>query len=194
MWVGNWISKASMTDWSSNGVGGRVVRHEIMRNTLAAINAKYSGAAFPPPADRLLTGSGINIPDVIGQSPEAAKGLLEGLGFVYADGGQVDSSQPAGRVASTDPAPGSPGAAGMTVTVYTSNGNQIQVPDAVSGSGSFNESRSILNGAGFNNVSPGCVVVTNPSDVGVPQSQNPGAGAYATPNTPIRVNIGALSC
>jgi beta-lactam-binding protein with PASTA domain len=82
----------------------------------------------------------------------------------------------------------------MTVTVYTSKGNQIQIPDAVSGSNSFNESRSILQGAGFNNVSPGCAVVTDPNDVGKPQSQNPGAGAYGTPNTPVRVNIGALNC
>ena len=194
VWVGNWINKQSMSNWSSQGVGGRVVRHEIMRNTLAVINAKYSGAAFPPPADRLLTGSGINIPDLTGQTPESAKGLLEGLGFVYAEGGQVDSPQPAGRIAGTDPAAGSPGAAGMTVTVYLSKGNQIQIPDAVSGANSYNDSRSILNSAGFNNVSQGCAVVTNPTEVGQPQSQNPGAGAYGTPNTPIRVNIGALSC
>ena len=185
-----------MSDWSWNGVGGRVIRHEIMRNTMAVINGKYHGVDFPP-ADGTMSGgsAGIPIPDFAGQSPESARPVLEGLGFTYAEGGQVDSAQPAGRIASTDPAAGSPGAVGQTVTVYISKGNQIQIPDAVSGANNYNDSKAILNGAGFNNVSQGCAVVANnPSNVGKPVSQSPGAGAYGTPNTPIRVNIGALDC
>jgi beta-lactam-binding protein with PASTA domain len=138
--------------------------------------------------------AGIPIPNFAGQSPESAKPVLEGLGFTYADGGQIDSPLPAGTIVSTDPAAGSPGAIGQTVTVYTSKGNQIQIPDAVSGASNYNDSKAILNGAGFGNVSQGCVVVTQPGDVGKPKAQSPGAGQYGTPNTPIRVSIGALTC
>lgn len=194
VWVGNSIGLASMGDWSWEGTGGRTARHEIMRNTIAVIDGKYGGGGFPGPADRLMVGGGIPVPDVTGQAPDSARTLLEGLGFTVVDGGPIDSNQPVGRVASTDPGAGSPGAAGMSITLYTSKGNQIQIPDAISGTNNYNDAKAILNGAGFNNVSPGCALVANPTDVGKPQSQNPGAGGFANPNQPIRVNVGALSC
>ncbi len=49
VWVGNSIGTFDLKDFSVNGRPGNVVRHEIMRSTLAVINAKYGGGGFPGP-------------------------------------------------------------------------------------------------------------------------------------------------
>ena len=105
-------------------------------------------------------GGGIPVPDVLGRTAEEAKSLIESLGFEFANGGEIDSGVPAGRVAATDPGAGADGVRGQVVTIYLSKGNQIQVPDAVSGSDDYNEAKDVLNDAGFNNVHQGCQVST----------------------------------
>jgi membrane peptidoglycan carboxypeptidase len=196
VWVGNSIGKISMSNWTAaSGTSGRLVRHDIMSQIAGRANQLYGGNAFPGPDDSLLSGGGgIPVPDVIGQTPEQAQSTILALGFEFANGGQVDSGVPVGRVAATDPGAGGDGVRGQVVTVYISRGNQNQVPDAVSGSDTYNEAKSVLQSAGFNNVHEGCAVVTNPSDVGKPISQNPAAGTSAAPNTSITVSTGKLVC
>jgi len=131
VWVGNCIGDYDMFDAYYNGVRGQLLRHIITRNVIGTANAKYGGGDWPAPAANLLTGSGAEIPNVVGLTPEAAKALLESLGFSFADGGQVDSDADAGKIVQTDPAAGTQSAKGALVTVYTSKANMKAFPDVV---------------------------------------------------------------
>jgi len=210
-WVGNIIGKKNILTVSYGGVRGEILRNMIMRATLQAYGAKVGGDDWPGPAPSLLNGSGSEVPDVRGQTAEGAKALLESLGFEFADGGQVDSELAVGKVVSTDPAAGSQSAKGATVTVFTSKGNKIAVPDVV-GNGQTNdygEAQGILSGGGFNNVAQACVVLTpttaypgpgggliDPLDprINQAQSMSPAGGSYAVPTDLVTVTIGKASC
>jgi membrane peptidoglycan carboxypeptidase len=133
-WVGN-VQKlpgaADFTDFGDlriNGVYGRNVKLYLAKPIIAALNGVYGGDDFPSPSGSVLQAKQITVPDLTGKSPDEAKNTLENLGFTYADGGPIDSAQPAGTVASTDPAAGSSAGIGSTITVYTSNGNLVMVP------------------------------------------------------------------
>jgi membrane peptidoglycan carboxypeptidase len=208
VWVGNSIGKVSLSSYDWQGFAGNLLRHEIMRNTVAVTNAKYGGGSFPDPPAALLTGSGINVPDVKGQTPEAAKQLLEALGFTYLDGGPVDSEIPAGKVAGTDPAAGAQSGAGAVITVFTSKGNKVALPDE-SGKTSA-DAHSDLAAKGFTSVSDSCVVLTSttpvvpgstpapvaPTDprIGTVQTMDPAAGTLVVPTSPVTLGIGKATC
>jgi membrane peptidoglycan carboxypeptidase len=64
----------------------------------------------------------LQVPDVTGKSLGEAFGILNGAGFSPRVGGSVDSSIPAGFVASTSPGAGSSASDGDTVTIHLSNG------------------------------------------------------------------------
>jgi membrane peptidoglycan carboxypeptidase len=49
VWVGNSIGMYDLKLYSWNDVQGNLLRHEIMRNTIAVIDGKYGGGGFPPP-------------------------------------------------------------------------------------------------------------------------------------------------
>jgi len=194
-WVGNIVGSQDISEVSYADVSGYRLRHYITRATDAALNIKYPGSAFPEPDAKLLTGSGTEVPDLRMQTLEQAKSVLVSLGFTFKDGGEVDSELPAGQVVKTNPAAGTQSAAGATVTVYTSKGNKVKVPDAV-GDGQSNDyatAQGILNGAGFNNVSQGCEVVPlgDPRD-GKVTSTNPAPGVFAIPSVPITVVVAQI--
>jgi membrane peptidoglycan carboxypeptidase len=194
-WVGNSIGEQDMSRVSYAGVQGYRLRHYITKATNTALNIKYPGTAFADPDPRLLTGSGTEVPDVRLQSLEQAKSVLVSLGFNFADGGAVDSELPAGQVVSTDPVAGTQSAAGATVTVYTSKGNKTKIPDAV-GDGKeydYGAAETILNNAGFTNVSQGCKVVpvADPR-IGKVTSSNPTPGTFAKPDTAITLVVAQI--
>ncbi|MGV8876630.1 MAG: transglycosylase domain-containing protein [Rhodoglobus sp.] len=194
-WVGNSIGTQDISDVRYAGVSGYRLRHYITRATDTALNIKYPGTNFGTPDPRLLKGSGTEVPDVRLQSLEQAKSVLISLGFNFADGGGVDSELPAGQVVSTDPAAGTQSAAGATVTVYTSKGNKVSMPDAV-GDGkqyTFSAAQAILASSGFTNVSQGCVVVpaTDPRENKVTAS-NPVPGTVAVPSIAITLTVGQV--
>ena len=205
VWVGNSIGKVSLSSYEWMGTAGNLLRHEIMRNTVATTDMKYGGGGFPPPEDSLLGGSGISIPDLRGQTPEAAKALLEGLGFTYMDGGPIDSEIAAGKVANTDPAPGAQSGVGAVITVFTSKGNKVAFPDVV-GDGktnTFNDAKALLHSAGYNQVSQSCVVLKDthgavvlPTDprIGMVQSSDPPPGSIVLPGQPVNLAIGNITC
>ncbi len=200
-WVGNSIGKVSLSSYEWEGITGSRLRHTIMFNTVSVINAKYGGKAFPEPDPTLLTGSGLQVPDVRGLSPEAAKALLEGLGFIYADGGQVDSEVEAGKVVSTDPAIGTLSARDTTIKVFTSKGNKVPFPDVV-GDGQTNTygaAEGQLNGQGFTDVSQVCSALppgTLPSDPRVDKvsASNPSPGAFVLPGAKVKLTVTKLAC
>ncbi|MGZ0211449.1 MAG: transglycosylase domain-containing protein [Actinomycetales bacterium] len=191
-WVGNISGFQDISQVSYADVQGYRLRHYITRATDTALNIKYPGGALPEPDSKLLTGAGTEVPDLTLQTLEQAKSVLVSLGFNFADGGGVDSELPAGQVVKTSPAAGTQSAAGATVTVYTSKGNKIKIPDAV-GDGQSNDfatAQGILNGAGFNNVSQACeeVMPTDPKD-GKVTASNPSPGTFAKTSTAVTLTV-----
>ncbi len=201
VWVGNSIGKVSLSSYSWNGTRGNQLRHAIQRPTMAAIDAKYGGEEFPPPASTLLSGGSLQVPDVRGQSPEAAKALLEGLGFAYEAGGEIDSEVPAGKVAATDPAAGTSSAKGIVIKVFTSKGNKLPFPDVV-GDGTVNDfatAQGLLAGDGYATVTEQCEVLpvgTLPGDPkeGKVSASNPAPGAFTVPGTPVTLTVTQIAC
>jgi len=194
-WVGNISGFQDISRVSYAGVQGYRLRHYITNATDTALNIKYPGGALPEPASDLLVGSGTEVPDLAKQSLEQAKSVLVSLGFTFKDGGEVDSELPAGQVVKTDPVAGTQSAAGATVTVYTSKGNKIAIPDAVADgqSNDFATAQGILNGAGFTNIDQACEVVPpgDPSD-GMVTASSPSAGSFATPSTTITLTVAQI--
>jgi membrane peptidoglycan carboxypeptidase len=191
VWFGNIVNKFPISKYP----GGLNNRHNIAKPINAATNAVYPGGAFDDPAPRLVNGAGITLPGFAGGTVENAKGIIEGIKLVYADGGQVDSDQPAGVVVNTDPAEGAVMARGQTVTVYTSNGALKSMPDVVSGGLTFDAASSQLVGAGFTNVTKTCVVLSSPTDpqMGKVTSSNPAIGAVVRVADPVVLGVGAAS-
>ena len=131
VWVGNVQGSQAMRNIRISGQSGGQLRHRIFQPTAQAIDAVFPGGAFPGPDPALMTGSPIEVPNVIGSSLEQANAALTLAELGFADGGQVDSDLPAGQVASTDPGPGAQVPRGTTVKVFTSNGLAKQVPNVV---------------------------------------------------------------
>lgn len=201
VWVGNSIGKVSMSNYSWAGISGSRLRHSVMNPAMAVINSKYGGGAFPEASAALLTGSSLQVPDVRGMTPEAAKALLEGLGFGFADGGDIDSELEAGRVATTDPAPGSASGASVIITIFKSKGNKVPFPDVV-GDGTennFGQAQGELNSQGYNNVSESCAALPGDTLPGDPRidkvsASSPAPGAFAVPGSPVTLTVSKLAC
>jgi len=76
---------------------------------------------FPEGDSKLTTTPSTSVPDVAGKSPDDAKAVLEAAGFqVTAANDPVQSDQPAGTVAYTDPKDKAD--TGSTITLYISSG------------------------------------------------------------------------
>jgi len=155
VWLGNVQGSQSLKQ-----LGLQNYRHNIAGAMNTAINSRYGGDAFPRPEAQFFNGARqATVPDIIGLSPDGARQAIEAAGLNYADGGEVDSGQPQGRVASSSPAPGSNAPFGGTVTIYRSNGQQTTIPDVVSGNPPETQAVAALNAAGFANVSSQCQAV-----------------------------------
>jgi membrane peptidoglycan carboxypeptidase len=174
---GNWVN---FGDFNLNGHWGRDAKLYVARPVIAALDSIYGGGNFPQPTGSVLQAKQVTVPDLTGKSASDAKSTLEGLGFQYQDGGQVDSVQPSGTVASTNPPAGSSAGVGAVVTVYTSKGNLVAVPD-VSGK-SVADATATLTAAGFT-VSPGGADPT-----ATVTSTDPAAGTPEPAGTRIKLN------
>ncbi len=193
VWVGNVTGKVPIRSYPSGGQ----LRHQIFKVAQAAINGQYGGGEFGSAPARLLTGSGVILPDVTGQALEQAKALLEGLGFRFAQGDAVDSDLAAGLIVSASPGAGTLLARGTTVTVTTSLGNLVRIPDVVSAGTNYNPARDTLNDAGFTNIGQSCVVIPPDGNLlldGIVTAQNPGAGAAIKYETSITLTVSKLAC
>ena len=122
---GQYISEAS-----GSGYAG-----PIWGDAMAAISAKLDYVNFQPPAGDEIAGVLTSVPDVAGQSVEAATATLQAAGFTVADGGQVNSETGAGLVAYTSPTGGTSLSSGDTVTLYSSTG-YVPPPPSTGGGGS----------------------------------------------------------
>ena len=196
VWVGNILGDFPMRNYPSGGS----LRHLIFKPLMTAVNGQYGGGSFPDPPGRLLTGSGVELPDVRGETEENARSLLEGLGFGFEVSGRVDSDLEEGRVASMSIAPGTLLARGVIVRVETSRGNLIELPDVSSGGYTFEEARDILVDAGFTNVSESCSEIPpveeggDPLMDGIVTGQNPSGGSKVKYEKSITLTVSRLDC
>ena len=113
VWVGNILGDYRMSNYRN----GTVLRHDIWRIIMQDANEQYGGDSFPAAPDRLLRGSGIELPDITGMTIDEAAILVESLGLKL----EVTSGLEVGRVSLFEPAAGTYLARGMTVRV-TSGG------------------------------------------------------------------------
>jgi membrane peptidoglycan carboxypeptidase len=188
VWFGNVSGKYNLTRYPA-GINNR---HLIAKPINAAANALYPPGAFDAPAAVMVSGKGVTLADFTGGAADNARAVVEGMGLVYADGGQADSALPAGAVVSTSPAPGAVVARGATVTVVTSNNALAAVPD-VAGK-PFEEAAAMLAAAGFATVTPSCVAVGPGSPAATAVSTNPAAGTAARKSDEVLVGVGRLTC
>lgn len=131
---GEWVSLNGQTVGGSyiSSAFGSTVAGPIWGDAMNAISAKLPYEDFQTPPGDEIAGVLVPVPDVAGQSVEAATQQLQAAGFTVADGGQVNSEVGAGLVAYTLPAGGTSLSSGDTVTLYTSTG---YVPPAKGGKG-----------------------------------------------------------
>ncbi|WP_241987394.1 transglycosylase domain-containing protein [Cryobacterium glucosi] len=163
-------------------------RHRMWPVIMSVANAKYGGDAFPAATGTIVNAVQIPIPDLRGKSISEAQSTLEAAGFLFVDGGPIDSELPGGTVAKTDPAGATSTSRGSSVTVYTSNASQIVVPDVVGKS--EGEARSTL---GKFAVAKTDGDTTDPTQVGKVISMSPAAGGGAKPGDTITIVIGRLA-
>jgi membrane peptidoglycan carboxypeptidase len=192
VWVGNIVGHTDITTTAYNGVRGILLRHYITHDTMARLNAKFGGGDWPAPDPSLLTGSGQEVPELRGQTPEQAKAVLEGLGFTYADGGPIDSETEVGRVAGTDPAAGTQSAKGAVVTVYTSKGNKVPLPDVVGDGKTYDFATADgMLGSDYPPSTQGCLQVPllDPR-VGKVVSSDPPPGTSVVPGITVKLTVG----
>ncbi|MDR7254639.1 membrane peptidoglycan carboxypeptidase [Nocardioides sp. BE266] len=121
---GEWVSLNGQTVGGSyiSSAFGSTVAGPIWGDAMSAISAKLPDEDFQAPAGDEIAGVLTPVPDVSGQTVEAATQQLQAAGFTVADGGQVNSEVTAGNVAYSSPGAGTSLSSGDTVTLYTSTG------------------------------------------------------------------------
>ena len=171
VWVGNSVGDANLRQIRFDSGSAATARHRIWPAIMQTADAKYGGADFAEPGQEFFRQVTVDVPNVIGMTPETAKAALEAAGFAVEDGGQADSDLPLGVVAATDPS-GSV-AKGSTVRIITSNAQLKPVPNVVGKSQT--EAQALLTQAGFASRFTS-QATTDAAQVGKVLSQNPGAG------------------
>ncbi len=151
-WVGNVVGTKSLRGIQIGKKAAATLRHDVWRTIMQTADKLYPPAkSMPAPPQEMIDASGIVVPAVNGQSPDAAVSAMQAAGLAgQISVKQVASGQPAGTVASTSPAAGQVVSSGTTVTIYVSKGGQSIVPD-VSGK-SVADATAALLAAGFSAV------------------------------------------
>ncbi len=136
VWTGNPDSATPMRNITVNGhyyseVFGATLAGKIWQLAMKSAVQGLPAETFVQPPASTLRGEPVTVPDVTGQDPNTAAATLTKLGLaVSIDATPVPSIQPAGSVASTDPAAGATLYVGNPITIHVSTGT----PPAPSGS------------------------------------------------------------
>ena len=129
------LTSLDATPCYTSGTGNAAsARHCVWKDIQTAVNADYGGATeWAQPEAQYLYGAPAavtptqpiagTVPDVTGQTKDAAAQLLVQAGFSWAYGDDVPSSRAAGEVESTEPAAGSQAAPGSQVIIHGSTGS-----------------------------------------------------------------------
>ncbi|TPW73470.1 transglycosylase domain-containing protein [Schumannella sp. 10F1B-5-1] len=194
LWVGNIQGSQNLRRIYVKGTRAAELRNPIFKAIARAVDVTNPGGDLPAADPALLTGKPTIVPDVTGQTVDKAQPIIENADLAFADGGPIDSDQPAGTIVRTDPGASASVAKGTTVTVFTSNGQGKSVPD-VTGK-TFDDAKSTLQSAGFSNVTQGtCTSSNQPGDAQpTVTAQTPGGGAMANAATPITLDVKKFRC
>jgi serine/threonine-protein kinase len=131
-----------------------------------------------------------SVPNVVGQTAAQATANLRNAGF-NPNPNYVDSDAPSGQVVRQTPAPGSSEPEGTSVTIFISNGPpQVSVPPVVGET--TQQAITDLEAAGFK-VNQQPVSVSDASQDGIVQSQNPDGGTQATKGQTVTIVVGQFS-
>ena len=130
VWVGNPDSTTPMRGITVNGkvlprVFGATLPGPIWQQAMKGALANLPTETFQAAPDLVLRGAPITMPNVVGQDPVDATPVLTALGLVVtpiAGATQVVSTQPQGKIDSTDPAPGTVVYTGQVVKLLISSG------------------------------------------------------------------------
>ena len=127
------------------------------------------------------------VPNVIGSSFDSANSTLLAAGFAVSRT-DVQSDQPKDTVIGMDPGPGSEQPKGTKINLQVSKGpTTSMVPDVTSLS--QNDAQAQLKASGFKvKIVP--QPVTDPSQDGIVQTQDPGGGTQAPPGTVVTIAVG----
>ncbi|MGN6325851.1 transglycosylase domain-containing protein [Pseudolysinimonas sp.] len=201
LWVGNIVGTQQLRKISVPTGAGRIQAANLRNNIFKAIAQEVdaapglAGGKFPAPAKELLDGAKTTVPSgLVGGSVAAAQAALNAAGLTYQDGGQVDSDLPAGTVASLSPGEGAQVVQGAVVSVTTSNGLAKPVPD-VTGQDE-KTAKSMLQAAGFSNVTTACTPWSGPTDpdAGKVVSQSPDGNSSANPANAVTITVKQQHC
>jgi len=173
--------------YSFDSGSAATARHRMWPDIMSVANAKYGGDEFAEASTNVIQGAQVAVPDVRGRSMDDARTALEGAGFDFLDGGVTDSELPAGTVARTDPAAGATASNGATVTVYSSNGAQVLLPDVVGQT--LDQAKTTLAGFG---VASSDQAVTDPNQNNKVLSMSPAAGTPVTKGGTVTVVVGKM--
>lgn len=191
-WVGNF---EGTEDLFGKYWGGRQlsdIRYVLAADTQRASDEFYGGDRFPDPASNLLRTQQRDLPNVVGQSIDAARSTLQNAGFRVSIGDQIDSTSGPDTVAAQSPGAGS-APAGSLITLSPGNGQGGTVPNVVGQT--VNAARGALNAAGYTNLSLGpCVAESNAPAEGQVTATDPAAGSSANKNSAIVLSIVAKAC
>ncbi|MBK0422341.1 transglycosylase domain-containing protein [Leucobacter sp. CSA2] len=193
-WVGN-AGPVKMPDgtWSrvsTQGFGNLMYADQtIWPAIMNTADSKYGGDPFREPSATAIQQTMVGVPDLKGKSYDEAARALTDLGFTPTDGGDVDSTVPKGKVASTDPAGGGQAPLGSSVAIHKSNGQGTKVPDGLVGQ-TGNKAKKALNDAGFKSVDFAC----DSGDTAYPNSNrvisvSPDSGADAKKSAKITLTL-----
>ena len=129
----------------------------------------------------------VAVPNVIGSSFESANSSLLAKGFAVART-DVKSDQPKNTVIGMDPAPGTYQPPGTTIHLQVSKGPTTStVPDVTSLSQSDAQAQLKASGFGVQIVSQ---PVTDPTQDGIVQTQDPAGGTQAPPGSVVTIAVG----
>ncbi|MFC5930967.1 PASTA domain-containing protein [Cryobacterium melibiosiphilum] len=178
------------TSFSSGSAA--TARHRMWPDVMSVANTNYGGEAFAEPTNAAVQGVQVTVPDLRGQSMSSAQSTLEAAGFDFTDGGVVDSELPTGTVASTDPAGGSSVSRGTRVTVQSSNGTGVVIPEVVNQTEAA--ARAALSAAPYGfTIAKREQDVTDPNQVGKVIGVEPGTGTAARPGDTVTIVVGKLA-
>ncbi|GAB3616214.1 transglycosylase domain-containing protein [Okibacterium endophyticum] len=191
-WVGNVSGFSNIYNVYVNGRSAYNAKFPTWAGITAATIAKFGGNEFPAPPRDLTVVREVAIPDVAGQSVEAATALLEEAGFTAAVGEPVDSAVGAGLVAATEPGAGTTATVGSTVTLRPSTGTPpATVPDVVGKT--INEAQNAITSAGYNPTIDKCEEKSGNAQ-GKVTAQSIAAGEQAPRGSEVKLNVQKPDC
>ena len=193
VWVGNWDGgTTTLFGKYANRIQLSDLRYRLARDVQRAADDVYGGDRFPDPASNLLRTQQRDLPNVVGQSIDAATTTLQNAGFRVTVGDPVDSPSGPDTVATQNPGAGS-APAGSQITLSPGNGQGATVPNV--GGQTVPAAQAALNAAGFTNVSIGaCQPEGNAPNEGQVTSTNPAAGTATNKSAAIALSIVAKKC